>query len=1375
MEKPKEIIEIEKFYNIILKPFPDEKGVENNKNHYFINDEEKITSINLTGNKISELTPLKNILSLENLYLGENRINYLSPLRNLSNLTRLKLFKNNISDITPLKNLSKLEEISLFENKIYDISPLKKLINLKYIYVSQNQISDIDQFKFIIPLKDIVVNLNGNPFVKNEEDREIVYYQNHYDFIVKKLSEHKEKPEQILEIEKLYNITLTEALNQDKIEQKQFFLNEDKQIIHLNLSQINISDLSPLANLKSLINLNLFNNQITDISLLKNLTNLIDLRLGSNKIVQIENLKNLNKLRVLSLEKNKVSDLSPLENLISLNKLYLYENKISNLSPLENLTKLELLSLNENNISDISYLKKLSLLKELDLSYNNVSDLSVLTNLKFLTKLYLNNNKIFNILDFEFILQLKQLFISAYENPLVDRYKIIIDKYENNYSSICEKIIQQNEKPNYVRELEEKYNILIRKIDSLNNIMRDDNRNTFFLDNNKHIIGLNLQGNKISSLSFLKNFTSLTYLNLSKNKISDLSYLKNLNQLKVLYLFNNDINDLSNIKDLNTLIILDLHSNSIIDLSPLKNLINLEQLYLTNNKISDISNLHYLSKLKVLFLSNNKISELLSFEFILDIKHFILTAGSNPFVNDYKIEIDDYFNCYDVIVNEILKRKDKQIKAFLPEKIILLGNHASGKSSLLHYLQNEKLEYDDNSTHILKIEQYPIKYNTLPKAIIYDFGGQDFYHGIYQVFLTSHATTLLLWNTKTNKNELKLDSKRRLNRNFKLNYWLGERNHKNYQGDIILIQTHADENDNHRFSHLNDNTDIVEEFFISLKKDYDNTHNLKKLDYVKSRIDNLIDDNRLLKNEKGTISKPYYEFLKYILNARATIKPVTKSSLRRKYKVKEDSRFEYDLNQLHLQGLLLIDDENVWLNPVAITKHIHSKILTPKNVGNGVIEKKLFESKGFNRDIIAMLLSKKIIFLHKNGLTSSNKKQEEYIIPNFLPLISESGIDYDLMTFGMDNPLFTLKFIDYIPFGLINEMVCYFGVLPDKKRFWRDQLIFTITEEENIENSLLNKKVQILIHLDFENLEIKVFSVFKNNASKDFTNNIEKYLFYSIIAMYLKHPVLPENYKEFVKLYYNYQSKLKTEEMEIKKFSDIDIKESLFEAFFNPSKYTRISIKKVNFFVSKNDSIYILYKSLNELDEKETKIKTYKFDENGNALHFNEMPVSIYQNFTIKKLKVMKKVFISYSKFDEDYKEELMDHFITLIDDGLIETFNCKKIDLGENSHEIIQKELEESDYMIALVSVKFLNTKYIRDFEVARAKELGKKIIPIIIKPCDWENSIIKEFHASLRGTNISLDKDLFLLDKIKETSEIERHANWTKIIKEFREKLFN
>ncbi len=57
---------------------------------------------------------------------------------------------------------------------------------------------------------------------------------------------------------------------------------------------------------------------------------------------------------------------------------------------------------------------------------------------------------------------------------------------------------------------------------------------------------------------------------------------------------------------------------------------------------------------------------------------------------------------------------------------------------------------------------------------------------------------------------------------------------------------------------------------------------------------------------------------------------------------------------------------------------------------------------------------------------------------------------------------------------------------------------------------------------------------------------------------------------------------------------------------------------------------------------------------------------------------------------------------------------------------------------------------------------EKGTQVIPILIKPCDWENSNIGKLFAPNRGKSISLDQELFLRNIIKENTAIERAAWW-------------
>ena len=67
----------------------------------------KLTSLELCGNKISDIKPLSNLTKLTSLSLWRNQISDIKPLSNLTNLTSLDLSENPlISKQCPLKQES---------------------------------------------------------------------------------------------------------------------------------------------------------------------------------------------------------------------------------------------------------------------------------------------------------------------------------------------------------------------------------------------------------------------------------------------------------------------------------------------------------------------------------------------------------------------------------------------------------------------------------------------------------------------------------------------------------------------------------------------------------------------------------------------------------------------------------------------------------------------------------------------------------------------------------------------------------------------------------------------------------------------------------------------------------------------------------------------------------------------------------------------------------------------------------------------------------------------------------------------------------------------------------------------------------------------
>jgi len=84
-------------------------------------------TIDVSDNRISDLTPLFGLIKLEELNLSDNQIGYLDGIGNLINLKSILLSGNCIEDISPLFELQLLEYADLRENKL-DILQISALI-----------------------------------------------------------------------------------------------------------------------------------------------------------------------------------------------------------------------------------------------------------------------------------------------------------------------------------------------------------------------------------------------------------------------------------------------------------------------------------------------------------------------------------------------------------------------------------------------------------------------------------------------------------------------------------------------------------------------------------------------------------------------------------------------------------------------------------------------------------------------------------------------------------------------------------------------------------------------------------------------------------------------------------------------------------------------------------------------------------------------------------------------------------------------------------------------------------------------------------------------------------------------------------------------
>jgi hypothetical protein len=103
-------------------------------------------------------------------------------------------------------------------------------------------------------------------------------------------------------------------------------------------------------------------------------------------------------------------------------------------------------------------------------------------------------------------------------------------------------------------------------------------------------------------------------------------------------------------------------------------------------------------------------------------------------------------------------------------------------------------------------------------------------------------------------------------------------------------------------------------------------------------------------------------------------------------------------------------------------------------------------------------------------------------------------------------------------------------------------------------------------------------------------------------------------------------------------------------------------------------------------------------------------------------------LFYSYSHEDESLRDELAKHLTVMKRNGVISEWHDRRIGAGEEWKGTIDKNLEEAQVILLLVSSSFLASDYCWDVETKRAIERHDRseasIIPVILRDCDWHGA---------------------------------------------------
>lgn len=381
----------------------------------------KLYNLDVHSNPIKDISVAKNLKQLGDVDVSETQITDLTPLKAESiysleadklstTVSDVKLNGNIVEFDNPFKLIDKVftkfKEIKsdnpkvkaevTEDNKIKltleDGMTLKDIEGLKLEYSFDSKSYSDPVYSYSIELVNLKDSEAEKPEYVDIEDAKLLKVLN------KNLDVNRKDDQRITkqEMESLKEVSIF----LDKKTNKPIFTEESKDTYSIlgkaqDLSKTKDFKFSVTRGMKSLKGI-------------EYATNLEKLKVNENEISDLTPLKDLKNLKYLEIQRNRIVDVSPLANLKNLEFLKLYNNLIENVEPLKDLTNLTGLDLHNNvkvkkegekrinydGITDISSLKNLTKLTFFDVSANKIENVDIILGMEKINQLDFSDNKI---------------------------------------------------------------------------------------------------------------------------------------------------------------------------------------------------------------------------------------------------------------------------------------------------------------------------------------------------------------------------------------------------------------------------------------------------------------------------------------------------------------------------------------------------------------------------------------------------------------------------------------------------------------------------------------------------------------------------------------------------------------------------------------------------------------------------------------------------------------------------------------------------------------------------------------------------------------------------------------------------------------------
>lgn len=852
-----------------------------------------------------------------------------------------------------------------------------------------------------------------------------------------------------------------------------------------------------------------------------------------------------------------------------------------------------------------------------------------------------------------------------------------------------------------------------------------------------------LNGLSINDLGPLINLDKLKELGLRETQIHDLGPIIYLDSLTVLDVAMTQIHDLKPLSGLKDLVWLNLSHTQFEDLEPIGNLENLKDLFIESTRISDLSPLKNLHDLEVLVFRYSGVTQLEPLKDLDALQKF--DASSCP-IEDCPADVFEtgeaellraFFSQKEIETENIVPTKKQPNKktprkttikkdSLRDVKLILIGNSNSGKTSMLHYLKENNFLTERNSTHGLDVlrwypdpERFPLLKDVA--VSIWDFGGQEYYHGAFRLFMSANAAYLLMWDDETNCNhqiptKLQTEGPELPLQHFELRYWLDTVQHyggKDGHATLLVVQNKCDLHGKKRIDQqIHDEYSIDESFNISLKSgvngsDLREKRNLLRLDSeLEYTLSNLVDKTSLpddwllirtsileLQLEKIPAKNPFKRYLAKDGTSSISLTNFEKACAKLLARELNESEKGATLPTLferggvvtffpHSKGL----SDKIFLRPAELADKIYDVLKhNVLDLGGEFKLDEIFEKEDsdFQKIFVEATKSLQLVYEHPN-------KEGVYLAPQYFPESHPIEDLFDLATNGAWQSAFWVRVPLFYYKKVLYGLVVHYAVEENlASYYWKHGIVF-------VKDGLRVLLKGVYPEANQSDGRLMV-SVEKGPGSEQ----LQKEIFHRMRWL-LTHQKTRQTMATASRS---------------KKSKSAASAENEFEAFAKNILSQPIP-KWLE--VSKDGDYYVHFNDLSEAvggDE----IRVHSHGKGGGK---KKMLIREFEALLDKQPKQAKRVFVSYSHQNTEWLNRLKPHLSGLQRSNEIETWTDHAIIPGDEWDQAIKDSMLNADVFILMLSASFIASNYIWDIELKGAFEKytkeKKMVIPILIEPLD-------------------------------------------------------